>query len=193
MMTKGSLSLLWYALLPLLAAGFQVLPQSVVGSCHIHSHTALSVNPNAIVEPEESERRGISPNQIKTLRKEASKRLARKLLVQRTFENDNDSFDEFLQRVCQDLDDNELVQVRGVSLEDKRLVYQSAHQLAYDLSVVLQRGITVVQIQGHAVTLFSPSSDPKKRKMLLRTSFQEGAWTPREKAPRDHRGQIVKE
>ena len=126
--------------------------------------------------------------------KEASKRKSRKLLVQHTLVSEEDEkLDEFLQTVCQDLEENELVQVRGISLEDKRFVYESAHQLAYDLSVVLQRGITVVQIQGHAVTLFSPSANPKKRKILLRTSFQDGAWTPREKAPRDHRGQIIKE
>ena len=99
---------------------------------------------------------------------------------------------EFLSAVSQTLVENEMCEVRGVSLEDKRQVMEHAEQLAYDLSVELQRYVSIVQVKGHAVTLFCSSPDPTKRKIFLRTSYKEGAWQKRAKAPRDDRGQIIK-
>jgi hypothetical protein len=166
-------------------ACFQVAhPRSAVPSC-----TALSANPNTLVTPDYSDRQGITPNQIIALRKEASKRQARKLMVEHMYQEDSPSYTS----LCQDLQEHEMIQVRGISREDKKHVAKMGEQLAHDLSVELQRVVTVVQIQGHAVTLYSPSSNVSNRKILLRTSFKEGQLEYRQKAPRDHRGQIIKE
>jgi hypothetical protein len=158
------------------------------------SRTFVLANPNQIVTPEETHE-GVTPNQLKALRKEASKRKARNTLAQQLFVADlgdnEEQVEAFFSAVSEDLVNNELCEVRGVSIDDKRLVFRTAEQLAYDLSVEMQRGVTIVNVQGHAVTLFCSSADPSKRKVLLRTSYQEGAWSKREKAPRDHRGQMI--
>lgn len=153
--------------------------------------SVLAASPNLVVVPEENNQ-GITPSQIKTLRKEASKRRSRKQLVQQTYAGEEE-YSSFLSAVCEDLENSELCEVRGVSKNDKRLVYDTANQLAYDMSVELQREVTVVSVKGHTLTLFCASSDKSKRKIVLRTSYQEGAWDKRDKAPRDHRGQIIKD
>ena len=152
----------------------------------------VAASPTLIVT-EENNNQGVTPNQLKALRKEASKRQARNILVRQQYVAENaEGVNDFYSAVCKDLEDHELCEVRGVCINNKREVYSTAHQLAYDLSVELQREVTVVIIKGHAVTLYSPAAQPEKRKIILRTSYQEGQWTRREKAPRDHRGQIIK-
>jgi RNA-binding protein YhbY len=133
---------------------------------------------------------GVTPNQVKALRKELSKRAARRsLALVKYVEDDGD----FLPQVCQFLEDHELVQVRSVSPKSKRKVFEKAEQLTYDLNNEMGREVTMVDMQGHAVSFYAPSSDEEKRKIILRSSYQENAWEKRPKQLRDHRGQIIKD
>ena len=161
--------------------------------------SVLFQSPNKIYSPD-NENTEVTPNQIKALRKEASKRLARNSMEQHSYyvgEEDKDdtaSQEAFFSAVSADLEEHELVQIRGVSKSNKRKVYETADQLAEDLSVAMKRPVFVVDIKGFAVTFYCGSLDEhKKGRILLRSSYQEGAWDLKMKAPRDHRGQIVKD
>ena len=99
----------------------------------------------------------------------------------------------FFSAVCADLNEHEMLQVRGVSKHNKRRVFDKSNQLADDLSTQMQRPVFVVNIKGHSVTLYCGSNDERKRKIILRSSYQEGNWELKMKAPRDHRGQIIKD
>ena len=165
--------------------------------------SALFQSPNKIYSPGNNNDADITPNQIKTLRKEAAKRIARKTMAQQSYyvggeESEESSSGEgaqdFFSTVCALLEENELVQIRGVSKNQKRKVYETADQLAEDLSLKMKRSVFVVEIKGFAVTLYCGSLDEnKKGRILLRSSYQEGAWELRMKAPRDHRGQIIRD
>ena len=153
------------------------------------SSDAICANPNSIMTPDHCDRLGVTPNQIKALRKEASRRQARNIMVMHQYNHDDPQ--QSYASICADFEEHEMVQVRGISLDDKKFVASIAEQLSDDLSDILMRAVTIVQIQGHAVTLYAPTADISKRKIILRTSFQEGQLTYRQKPPRDHRGQIV--
>lgn len=135
----------------------------------------------------------ITPTQIKTLRKEASKRMARKKLPQHFFDKYDVNNDTFFKEISQSLKENELIQIRGISKDNKRHVLATTEDFIDDLSVFMQQEVTLVEIKGFAATLFCPSDTiDTNQKIQLRSSYQEGQWTRRMKAPRDHRGQIVK-
>lgn len=133
----------------------------------------------------------VTPNQLKTLRKELSKRNARKTLASIKYVEDDEDDGKFLSKICELLEDNELAQVRGVSLNNKRRIFQKAEQLTFDLTNSMGREVTMVDMKGHSVSYYCPNSEESKRKIILRSSYQENAWEKSPKKPRDHRGQII--
>jgi hypothetical protein len=134
------------------------------------------------------------------LRKEASKRLAGGLLPQHwlpeTESSSRSSFStETLTSIISAFDTDELVQVRGISKDDKMAVLTASRQLAFEMSVLRGSDVSWVETKGHASIYYSPGSSISSTTspIVLRSSYKEGAWTKRPKAPRDSRGQIIKE
>lgn len=175
------------------------IPRHMSSTTTASSSTVSNVTDpvNVIYSPDSSQ--PVTPNQIKALRKEAAKRQARNTLAQIRYvdyqsggtESSDEEVQAFLQNVCQELEEHELVQIRGVSITSRRKVFDRAEQMAHDLSALLQREVTFVDYKGHAVNLYCPSSESPQ--IVLRSNFQEGQWEAKIKPERDHRGQIVKE
>lgn len=138
-----------------------------------------------------------TPNQRATLKKEASKRQARKELA--TFsisadETDGPFSSDTLNLLWSDLVKNELVLVRGISRGDKKFVYGTAERLCAELETIQSEfSVTLLASKGHTATLYCPSlplDDPLH--VPLRTSVgQKNTWRARQKALRDNRGQII--
>lgn len=139
---------------------------------------------------------GLSPPQIKMLRKEASKRKARSDLTRYPLPLD-ESFGPFsietLKSISELLHHHELVEVRAISKGQKRMVYDASEQLAFEVAMELGREVFVIDIKGFSATLYCPGGDDMVGRIRLRTSYQPGAWTKRPKPKRDNRGKVIKE
>ena len=77
------------------------------------------------------------------------------------------------------------MQVRGISLDDKKCIRELAEQLAFDLQAI------VVQVKGHAAVLYAPAQNEKYKKIQLRTDYKANQWSKRPKPKRDNRGQVI--
>jgi hypothetical protein len=149
--------------------------------------------------------------QRKVLTKEAKKRKARNELTRfnmppdygddepETMENPLFS-KETIDQLAQLLKENELVEVRAVSIDAIKQVFDTLNLLCFELSSDMQNQVALVYYKGHSGVLYSPmdydvdetNSNPSRIK--LRTSVgQKNVWTKRVKAPRDARGRIVKD
>jgi len=136
-----------------------------------------------------------TPNQIKSLRKEASQRMARKD-VPIIFLEDGADEPPFTDEVLREISDSftsrtELIQVRSISRNEPRRVFSISEQLAFDLSIALAKTVDLVQYKGHASIFYCPV--PGEGSIALRSSYKENAWAKRPKAPRDNRGQIIRD
>ncbi|GAX12780.1 hypothetical protein FisN_15Hh259 [Fistulifera solaris] len=129
----------------------------------------------------------VTPNQIKFLRKEAARRLARKSLSQ-VFLPENDPAEETLQSIQQALQQHELVQIRGISRDNIRHVYATAQQMVLELNLLSLKEVELIETSGHSALLYAPADPPR---IILRSSYKEGQWTKKPKKTRDHRGQII--
>lgn len=138
----------------------------------------------------------LTPNQIKLLRKEAAKRMAGKSLAQvflpeNNDDNDDDDMadDETLDTILQELQQHELVQVRGIARDNVRHVYAETQRMVLELNLLLSSSVVdCVETSGHSSILYAPADPPR---ITLRSSYKEGQWTKKPKKPRDRRGQIV--
>ena len=148
----------------------------------------------ADADVEQQEQLPLTPMQTKTLRKEIIKRQARNTLP-KVFLPELETMGPFSQEsltaICNYLEEEELVEVRSIAIGDKKHVHGISELLALELgrTRIVERVIT----KGHATVFYSQSSSKKANDIILRTSYQPGAWTKKVKAPRDFRGQIVKE
>lgn len=156
----------------------------------------------------------VSPEQISFLRKEASKREARNKLprynlsmtTSSSSQVDNDDeenvlSDETINSISNLFEHSELIEVRGVSKNSKRKVYETANALASTLEDIYEIPVVVVEIKGFAVKLYRPwscESDDEGEMMTmregqiqLRTNYKPGQWTRKAKPIRDIRGQII--
>lgn len=135
----------------------------------------------------------LTPSQVKLLRKEATKRQARRALPRVPFTGE----DENISKIADTFALHELVLVSGLSPSDKRGVKEISDQLEYELMRILEKEVFAIEMHGHTVTFFSPfpESDQEHRiqKLNLRSSYRPNQWSKRVKPPRDHRGQIIKE
>ena len=84
----------------------------------------------------------LTPNQVKTLRMEASKRKAQKQLATHILSSDESIplSERTMSTIVSLLQDNELVEVRGISKEEKRFVRSDSERLAAELEMELWDG-----------------------------------------------------
>lgn len=136
----------------------------------------------------------LTPNQVKTLRKEASKRKARNQLATRVLTEDETEVaslsDSTISALVELIQNNELVQVRGISRNAKRNVKLESERLAVELEHELNdetKPVFLLDFKGHAAIFYSPAG-----KIQLRNGFREGQWTKKPRPKRDSRGQIIK-
>ena len=142
---------------------------------------------------DDSELEELTPQQIKTLRKEASKRQARKQLATVFLdraETEGPFASETLQSIGKRLEREELVQVRGIAVDEKRNVKAVSERLALEVSMEMNNDspVFVVDIKGHAAILFCANG----RGILLRTTLKANQWDKRPRKPRDNSGQIIR-
>ena len=171
--------------------------------CHYKSPAILnqSTQEDAIQQQEEDEEEEyelveffVSPNQIEILRKEANKRKARKKLPA-YFMPPGDSTEvseETLQEISKLFETNEIVEVRGISKDKKKLVFDLCYALAETIEDVMEKPVVVVEVKGFAVKLYSPfDNDEQGKRIHLRSSYKPGQWKRKPKPVRDNRGQII--
>jgi len=136
----------------------------------------------------------VSPNQIDILRKEANKRKARKKLPA-YFMLPGDSrevSEETLQEISNLFEANEIIEIRGISKDKKKLVFDISYALAETIEDMMEKPVVVVEVKGFAVKLYSPfDNDEQGKRIHLRSSYKPGQWKRKPKPLRDNRGQII--
>ena len=133
----------------------------------------------------------VSPEQINTLRKEAKKRQSRKKLTTFFIPPEEVSQDT-INAISALFDTNELIEVRSLSRDKKKQVFDTAYALAATLENEVEKPVVVVDIKGYAVKLYCPFTDDEQgTRIQLRTSYKPGQWSKKPKAIRDDRGQII--
>ena len=144
----------------------------------------------------------VSPVQIEFLRKESKKRESNRKLPKYTLPHEEHAMEiapETIHEICDIFDMHELVEVRGVSNNDKKGVYYTAHALANTLEDAMDKSVVVVDIKGFAVKLYCPWDDDDEegdegrvgKRIQLRSNYRPGQWTRKAKPIRDDRGQII--
>mmetsp|Transcript_3584 Transcript_3584/g.9496 ORF Transcript_3584/g.9496 Transcript_3584/m.9496 type:complete len:245 (-) Transcript_3584:265-999(-) len=151
-----------------------------------------------------------SPQQRMELKKIATKRNNQRKL-QRFFLPAEETAGPFSPQTFADLmallDDNELVEVRGISKESKSNAFSTAERLVAELKMEYEalpsapdgeKIIALLSPKGHSVVLYAEMADDHpdaaSRKIVLRTSVgQKNVWVQRPKPERDNRGQIISE
>lgn len=177
--------LVLYLFDPLVVDGFQgVALKTNQKTLHRSSATQRGMSSN------DEDYMPLTPMQIKTLRKEITKRRARKQLPKEWLpesETIGPFAEDTLTTICKSLEKNELVEVRGISKDDKRDVFRTSEELAYYLSNCVEKDIERVDTKGHASVFYCPGKTIK-----LRTSYRPNQWNKRAKPLRDNSGQIIK-
>jgi RNA-binding protein YhbY len=139
----------------------------------------------------------LTPTQIKFLRKETQKRQARKELCRFYLPDEETSSGHYfssttVQSILNQLKDSELVEVRGFARDEEstKHVFDISERLLWELNQ--HRNVERVLTQGHTMVVYATNPN-LPQSIQLRTSYVPNAWEKRPKAPRDHRGQIIKE
>lgn len=133
----------------------------------------------------------LSELQIAALRKEAAQRQANNNLATEFLEESDDVVSSAtISRICEQLRQHELCQVRGISKDDKKSVRAVAEALSLKLAIEMEKDVNLVQVKGHAGIYYTAAADEPK--ITLFTSVgQKNQWTKKPKATRDQRGQII--
>jgi len=135
----------------------------------------------------------VTPRQIATLRKEAGRREARKILP-KVFLSAADDGGEGLEEAAARFAESELVELRGVSRASKRQVFDTAYALAAALEERVGRPVVVVEVKGFTARLYCPwDEESRAGRLVLRHGYRPGQWTSKSKPVRDERGQIMKD
>ena len=187
------LSLLSVLAVPLLVSGF--IPPGQ------RTSIVQGVRLDALYDPKSTSDEFIdfpTPSQRTELKKEASKRLARKDLEDFVLPQD-ESFGPFSTDTITDLWkallENELVQVRGVARDERKLVFGIAERLCAELELYQEElPVSLLSTKGHTALLYSPTlPEGHDQHVTLRTSVgQKNTWRARPKPLRDNRGQVIK-
>ena len=149
-------------------ATFQILNGQTLAFRHT-VRSCIRASPNSMDDDEY-----VTPNQVRDLRKEVQKRKNTKKLTTFILPED-EGYDNFskqsLDELLEKLKINELVQVKGISREDKRDVFSTAEDLAMTLS---EEGkfITLVETKGFSSVMYRPGDDDVKKKIIRRTSYK---------------------
>lgn len=99
--------------------------------------------------------------------------------------------DETVERIINLFDRSEIIEIRGISRDVKKYVYDTAHELAGLLEEEMGKPVVVVQIKGFAAKMYSPWEEDRGANIQLRSSYRPGQWTKKPKPIRDNRGQII--
>mmetsp|Transcript_13465 Transcript_13465/g.29243 ORF Transcript_13465/g.29243 Transcript_13465/m.29243 type:complete len:218 (-) Transcript_13465:198-851(-) len=145
-------------------------------------------------EEEEMEFIFVSPEQISFLRKEANQREANKKLPKHFLpaEESKEVSQETVDEISKLFESSELIEVRGVSRDQKKQVFDTGYGLAATLEDVFEKPVVVVDIKGFAVKLYCPWDDEEQvGRIQLRTNYRPGQWKRKAKAIRDNRGQVI--
>lgn len=169
-------------------------------------HTILHQSPQDDVPSDDDEEYEmveffVSPEQISLLRKEALKRESRKKLPKLFLpaEETLEATSETIEAISNLFDASELIEVRGVSRDAKKLVFDTAQGLASTVEDEMEKPVVVVDIKGFAVKLYCPWDDEQGgggnagKRIQLRTSYRPGQWARKAKPIRDNRGQIIRD
>ena len=145
-------------------------------------------------EEYEGEEFFVSQEQLIFLRKEASKRESKRKLPKWILspEEAMDVSQSSIEKIIELFDESEIIEVRGISRDKKKYVYDTAHGLAEFLEDEMCKPVVVVNIKGFAAKMFSPWLENRGNNIQLRSSFRPGQWTKKPKPLRDNRGQIIK-
>mmetsp|Transcript_10578 Transcript_10578/g.15570 ORF Transcript_10578/g.15570 Transcript_10578/m.15570 type:complete len:197 (+) Transcript_10578:166-756(+) len=178
--------LVLYIFDPLVVYGFQ---GTVLKTNQLSLHQSVTTQ-RRMVSSNDQEYMPLTPMQIKTIRKEISKRRSRKQLSQEWLpesETIGPFSEDTLANIAKLLEKNEVVEVRGISKDDKRDVFGTSEELAYYLSNCLEKNIERVETKGHTSVFYCPGKTIK-----LRTNYRSNQWSKRPKPLRDNSGQIIK-
>mmetsp|Transcript_10429 Transcript_10429/g.21437 ORF Transcript_10429/g.21437 Transcript_10429/m.21437 type:complete len:200 (-) Transcript_10429:2127-2726(-) len=150
----------------------------------------------SVESSEQDELDYLTPSQVKILRKEADKRYARKSMPRIQFSEDDQ--DECLSKIGAALCTSELVMVSGLSKGNKKGVKEEAEFVEYEVMRLIEKEVFVLTIKGSSATFYSPFSEEEKKEsetnsIQLFNSYRPNQWSKRIKAPRDSRGQIIKD
>jgi hypothetical protein len=135
--------------------------------------------------------------QVKALRKEMNFRKSTKTLTNLYLSPDEGTgpfSKETMKDIVFELNKNEMVTVRAISKEERKDVHNISARLAMEVGMEMegkkQDSVYVLDISGHAATLYCPSID-KETAIKVRTTGKANNWDRRVKAERDTSGQIV--
>jgi hypothetical protein len=135
--------------------------------------------------------------QVKVLRKEMNFRKSTKALTNLYLSPDEGTgpfSKETMKDIVFELKKNEMVTVRAISKEERKDVHNISARLAMEVGMEMegtkQDAVYVLDISGHAATLYSPSDD-KETAFKVRTTGKANNWNRRVKAERDSSGQII--
>jgi hypothetical protein len=135
--------------------------------------------------------------QVKALRKEMNFRKSTKVLTNLYLSPDEGTgpfSKETMDDIVFELNKNEMVTVRAISKEERKDVHNISARLAMEVGMEMQVGrqdsVYVLDISGHAATLYCPSGDEEKS-IKVRTTGKANNWSKRVKAERDSSGQII--
>lgn len=139
----------------------------------------------------------LTPIQIKSVRKKLSRRRAFNKLATVYLEDDEGPVfsGTRLKEIAQQLQEHELVQVREISPNQVRNIKSVTERLALEVGMEANVCIFVVEIKGHAATLYCPTTSATEKQqpnIQLRTTGKANHWEKRAKALRDNRGQIIR-
>ena len=142
----------------------------------------------------------VTPEQVASLRKEAAKRDSRRKLPRFFLPPEETAVSVgsppspgTMDGILRLLEDDELVEVRGVSKDSKKRAFDACHLLAGMVEDALEKPVVVVEQKGFAVRLYSPfDEEGRDGRIELRSSYEPGKWRRKAKPVRDIRGQIVR-
>eukprot|EP00579_Thalassiosira_antarctica_P008467 CAMPEP_0201899636 /NCGR_PEP_ID=MMETSP0902-20130614/50822_1 /ASSEMBLY_ACC=CAM_ASM_000551 /TAXON_ID=420261 /ORGANISM="Thalassiosira antarctica, Strain CCMP982" /LENGTH=218 /DNA_ID=CAMNT_0048433087 /DNA_START=27 /DNA_END=683 /DNA_ORIENTATION=+ len=196
----------WVLVVATTASGFQLMGSNRMQSPSPLQRHQLSPRSNHHLSTlhqsnEDEEEEGemveffVSPEQIGLLRKDAIKRDSNKKLPK--FYLPADQSMEITQETINEISNlfktSELIELRGVSKDIKKQVFDTAYGMAATLEDTIEKPVVVVDTKGFAVKLYCPwdESNTADGRIQLRTSYKPGQWTRKPKAIRDNKGQVV--
>ena len=185
------------------SSAFQAIPalscqhQRSIGAPCTQETSATTLHQSEVQDDEELVEFFISQEQISVLRKEANKRERVKKL-QKYFVPKEDSLElsqQSIDEISSLFEKCELIEVRGVSKDQKKGLYDTAHAMAECLEEEIGKPVVIVDIKGFAVKMYCPWVDGEdfdtSKRIKLFTSYRPGQWTRKPKPIRDARGQII--
>lgn len=134
----------------------------------------------------------LTPKQLKTIRKEAKKRIV-PIFTLKPEETDGPFSEETLSAIIQILSEHELMQVRGISRDRKSSVREVSELLAFNLEGEAEKMVEQIEVKGFTATLYCPFEDDNPKRVKLFSNFQPNQWSYRERALRDISGGIMKD